>query len=807
MGRAGNDHSDASGFSPASCDNVITVAAISRTAHRSGYSNFGDNVDIAAPGGDGSDSVLSTINTGTTTQSTEGYVGYQGTSMATPHVAGTAALMQSVHVNSPAFVEAIIKKNSRAFPITCTGCGAGIVDANAAVLAASTPALMINDVKITEGGSGTKLATFTVSLSQTLGSAVTFDVATADSTATAGSDYVAGTFTGQSIPAGQTSKTFSVTINGDSAVESDETFLVNVSNVVGIVVADGQGQGTIVNDDANPLTNGVPVNVPPATANKQFFYYLTVPSGATNLVFNTSGGTGDADLYVKFGSLPTLSNFDCVSGGTTTTESCPIPSAQAGNYYVMVNAFTGITGVSLTGSYSGGSVTPSLSIGDVSISEGNSGTKVATFTVNLSQASASNVTYNIATANGTATAGSDYVASSLNGQSIPAGQTSKTFSVTINGDTASEANETFFVNVSSVVGATVADAQALGTITNDDTPSLSIGDVSISEGNSGTKLATFTVSLSGPASTAVTYNVSTPSSGSATAGSDYVALPVTAQSIPAGQTSKTISVTINGDTTNEANESFFVNVTSVVGATVADATAVGTIANDDFPSLSIGDVSLNEGNSGTTLMTFTVHLSAASLTAVTYNVATPSSGSATAGSDYVTLPVTAQTIPAGQTSKTVSVTINGDATIEASETFFVNVSSIVGATVADPTAVGTITNDDFPSLSIGDVAISEGNSGTKLMTFTVQLSAAAGTAVTYNVSTPTSGTATANVDYVTLPVTAQTILAGQSSKTVSVTINGDATIEPNETFFVNVSSVHGATVADPTAVGTITNDD
>jgi hypothetical protein len=240
---------------------------------------------------------------------------------------------------------------------------------------------------------------------------------------------------------------------------------------------------------------------------------------------------------------------------------------------------------------------------------------------------------------------------------------------------------------------------------------------------------------------------------------------------------------------------------------VADPTAVGTITNDDFPSLSIGDVSLNEGNSGTTLMTFTVQLSAASFSAVTYNVSTPTSGSATAGSDYVTLPVTAQSIPAGQTSKTVSVTINGDATIEANESFFVNVSSVVGATVADPTAVGTITNDDFPSLSIGDVSLSEGNSGTKLMTFTVQLSAASFSAITYNVATPTSGSATANVDYVTLPVTAQSIPAGTLSKTISVTINGDTTPEANETFFVNASSVRGATVADPTAVGTILNDD
>src|SRR6185369_12907579 len=109
-----------------------------------------------------------------------------------------------------------------------------------------------------------------------------------------------------------------------------------------------------------------------------------------------------------------------------------------------------------------------LSIGDVSISEGNSGTKLATFTVSLSTVSASPVTYNIATANGTATAGSDYVGKGLTGETIAAGLTTKTFTVTLNGDATVEANETFTVNVSGAVGASIFDKQAVGTITNDD---------------------------------------------------------------------------------------------------------------------------------------------------------------------------------------------------------------------------------------------------------------------------------------------------------------------------------------------------
>ena len=79
-----------------------------------------------------------------------------------------------------------------------------------------------------------------------------------------------------------------------------------------------------------------------------------VPAGATNLRFFTSGGTGDGDLYVKFGSAPTTSSYDCRSWATGNTETCNITTAQAGTYYVMINAYATFSGMSLTGSYSTG---------------------------------------------------------------------------------------------------------------------------------------------------------------------------------------------------------------------------------------------------------------------------------------------------------------------------------------------------------------------------------------------------------------------------------------------------------------------
>ncbi len=138
---AGNSNRDAENFTPASCSNVITVAAVNKVGSRSYYSNFGATVDIAAPGGEYTDAgkteaILSTINNGEKQPTTQGYGYYQGTSMAAPHVAGLAALLyQADPTITPDKVESIIKQSSRLFPNPnqCIGCGSGLADANAAI--------------------------------------------------------------------------------------------------------------------------------------------------------------------------------------------------------------------------------------------------------------------------------------------------------------------------------------------------------------------------------------------------------------------------------------------------------------------------------------------------------------------------------------------------------------------------------------------------------------------------------------------------------------------------------------------------
>jgi serine protease len=140
---AGNDNADASGFTPASCGNVINVAATKTTGTRASYSNFGTKIDVAAPGGDSgscSTLIVSTGNAGARGPTTENYTCMAGTSMAAPHVAATVALMQAVRSTplTPAQVESILKSTLRAFPGTNDKpIGNGIIDAAAAVSAAA----------------------------------------------------------------------------------------------------------------------------------------------------------------------------------------------------------------------------------------------------------------------------------------------------------------------------------------------------------------------------------------------------------------------------------------------------------------------------------------------------------------------------------------------------------------------------------------------------------------------------------------------------------------------------------------------
>ncbi|GEP54509.1 Calx-beta domain-containing protein [Reyranella soli] len=678
------------------------------------------------------------------------------------------------------------------------------------------PTISIDDASITEGDSGTSQLTFTVKLSQAATGPVTVSYSTANGTATAGSDYSAltGTLT---FAAGETTKTITVPITGDTTVEADETFTINLANPSGGTIADGAATGTIVNNDVAPP--------PPATGGLSLDYDIVSNWGSG---FTASMAVGAGSAALNGWTVAFDASFNITSIWNATIVS------HVGNHYVVKNADwngsvaggketsfgfqatpgsggTAAAGFTINGTAVGTDPAPlpTLSVADATVAEGNSGTHDLAFTVTLSAAATGPVTVAYATSNGTATAGSDYTAVSGT-LTFAAGETSKVVHVQVAGDTAVEANETVTLTLSSPGGATIVDGTAVGTITNDDTaplPTLTVADATVSEGNSGTRNLAFTVSLSAAATGPVTVAYAT-SNGTATAGSDYTAASGTV-AFAAGETSKVVNVQVAGDTAVEANETLTLTLSSPTGATIVDGTAVGTITNDDTappPSLAVADATVTEGNSGQRNLAFTVTLSAAATGPVTVAYAT-SNGTASAGSDYTAATGTV-TFAAGETSKVINVQVAGDTAVEANETLTLTLSSPSGATIADGTAIGTITNDDtapLPTLAVADATVSEGNSGAKDLAFTVSLSAAATGPVTVAYAT-SNGTATAGSDYAAATGTV-TFAAGETSKVVHIQVSGDTAVEANETLTLTLSSPTGATIADGTATGTITNDD
>jgi uncharacterized repeat protein (TIGR01451 family) len=182
-------------------------------------------------------------------------------------------------------------------------------------------------------------------------------------------------------------------------------------------------------------------------------------------------------------------------------------------------------------------------------------------------------------------------------------------------------------------------------------------------------------------------------------------------------------------------------------------------------------------------------------------------GTANVGTDYQTNSGSFSVF-AGNVTATVSIGINGDTTVEPDETFFMNLGSVAGATIAKPQGTGTIINDDglaSPGISISDVTAGEGNSGTTNFNFTVSLTASSASTITVNYATA-DGTATAPSDYAAKSGTV-TFTPGQTSQSVTIVVNGDTVFEPNETFFVNLTSPTNAVIIDNQGQGTINNDD
>ncbi len=526
-----------------------------------------------------------------------------------------------------------------------------------------------------------------------------------------------------------------------------------------------------------------------------------IQSVAFSQTLSVTGGVAPYTFQLETGSFP--AGISISSGGVISGTTAAAP----GNYPVTIRVTDASTGPGSYFEVENFTLTvsppPSVSIAVSPASVSEDGATNLTYTVTRSLNISSPTTVNITTS-GTATSGTDYIGGVAT-VVIPAGATTATITIDPSVDGSVEANETAILTVAAGTGYTVGvPSSATGTILNDDVPSatISVSPASVSEDGAPNLVFTVTLNQASLSATSVGYTIG----GTGTNGTDYATI-TSPLVIPAGSTTGTVTVNPTADATIESDETVILTLNAGAGYTVGvPSSATGTILNDDLPNLTINDVTANEGNSGITNFTFTVSLSApAGPGGVTFNIAT-ANGSSTAGVDYVASSLTAQTIPAGSSTYSFTVLVNGDTLNEPSETFFVNVTGVVNAVVVDGQGVGTITNDDpLPSLSINDVTVTEGNSGTTNAVFTVSLSAASGQTVSVNYATA-DGTATQPADYANSSGTL-TFPAGQTTGTITVPVIGEAVAEANEAFFVNLSGATNATIADNQGVGTITNDD
>ena len=332
---------------------------------------------------------------------------------------------------------------------------------------------------------------------------------------------------------------------------------------------------------------------------------------------------------------------------------------------------------------------PALSIDSPTVTEGDEGSTAMTFTVKLSPAGTKTVTVEYTQGTGsTATAGTDFTVITTSTLTFAAGDTSKTFAVSVTGDTTDEPDETIVVtplqNSRRKRPSPPRPAPEPSPTTTERPPS-SINSPTVDEGHTGSVDLDYTVSLSSVSGKEVTVDYAEGTGGSATAGTDYTALTGGTLTIAAGETSGTVTVSVIGDGLIETDETILMVLSNAKNANIATGTGTGTITNDDGqPSLSIGSPTITEGDSGAKALNFAVTLSQSSAAEITVSYAAEG-GSATSGVDYTALTDGTLTFSRAQTSRTITVSVLGDRLDEPDETFTVTLSGPTNATIAAAT--------------------------------------------------------------------------------------------------------------------------
>ena len=457
------------------------------------------------------------------------------------------------------------------------------------------PAMSIGDVVIAEGTEPGEsfVAEFPVTLSAPSGQQVRVVYRLgggATDTASRAADYI-GSSGILIFEPGETRHVIPFPIVGDALDEADETFSVLLAyrEEVNYTFADGQALATIVDDDPTPT-----LAIADATALEgdsaegtlaQLVVRLSAPSGQTVSVTyraqnDTAAAPGDYEPVtgtLTFEPGETLKTVQVRVRGDTTDE--PDETLNVFLSAPQHATFADSRGVLRI---QDDDPEPVVSVDDLAVTEGHAEAgQPITVTLRLSAPSGKTVSVDYATTAGTAQSGSDFTDASGTVTFAP-GEQVKTIELTVLGDRASEADETFAVVLSNAHNAAPAGTGGVVTIRDDDPPALSASDATVVEGNNGSVQAVFTVSLSGPAAAPVTVYYAT-AAGTAAAGEDFDAASG-ALVFDIGEVFKTVTVTVRGDTAAEPDETFTLSLSAPAGAEIADGEAVGTISDDDAVS-------------------------------------------------------------------------------------------------------------------------------------------------------------------------------------------------------------------------------
>ena len=624
-------------------------------------------------------------------------------------------------------------------------------------LAVDIPSVTINDVSIAEGNSGTTNLVFTATLTNAASGAFTVNYATANNTATtANSDYVSASgmlnFAGTN---GET-KTITVMLNGDVTAETDETFFVNLSNAsnINVRIFDAQGIGTIQNDDGGASFSIAASNAVKLEGNSgttPFFFTVSRSgdaSGSNSVNYTVAGnGTNPANTADFGGVFP--------SGTVTFT---PLETSRQ----VQINVSGDVTdemdegfSVTLSGATGGAVITTSTAIGTILDDE-----------------------MFLETFEGESTPG---MAFSENGNMFTTTTPLRVYQSSGFGCCPSN----YFI-----------DGAGTGAIGSVQYNNAGIGGVILQEvdmwtsSNGGSTFAVGNVTITGtrPNGTTVSHTFTVTPTGNT--GADFQ------HKLFAGTPLQ-----------NEVLRSFAITNVSPINYLQVDNLKYGLGTQG---TLSINDVSITEGNSGMQNLVFTVtHTGVSGPFSVSYAT---SNNSAVGSSDFTATSGSLSFAGTNNETLTITVPINGDQEVELDESFYVNLVAISNpaVTLQDGQGIGTISNNDAATISINDVSMNEGNSGTTIFNFTLTLSHAVNTSLSVVFNTA-DNMASAGTDYLTNSGTVTFNGTAGETKTVQITVNGETNFEPAETFFVNLSSLsaggRAVTISDNQGLGTILNDD